>query len=134
MNYKNAVAEMRKYFKDHWANLTPLGFDDLKLEKADNVSFARLNIQHFLGFQASIGAPSGNMFRRAGVITVQIFVPEGTGSVEAREKAEFAQSAYIGQDTGEILYYDTTIVEVGNDGFGFYQINVKANFEYDTIA
>ena len=138
MNYKDAIAAMRLYFENYWkvavVPAVPVAYDDKKFTKPTKKPWVRFTIQHADGFQASIGAPSSNFFRRRGIITAQIFCPEDDGSVEARKLADFVVEAYIGKDIPGFLYYDVTIVEVGNDNAGWYQINVKVNFEYDNIA
>lgn len=133
MDYKTAVRTMRKYFADNYSD-TPivLGSDDV----ANNVNtpWVRFNVIHGDGFQASMGSPSANRFERNGIITVQIFTPQGDNGVSAINLADKILKIYEGVENNGILYYDATVKEVGNDGRGWYQVNVLTSFRYETIT
>jgi hypothetical protein len=65
---------------------------------------------------------------------VQIFQKQGSYGIAARELAENALALFTGIDNSSISYYNGTIREVGNDGRGWYQINVVTEFRYDEIT
>lgn len=133
MDFKEARDTARAYFNTQWNDLTPVAWPDVsyKPTKATWVSFT---MRHGEGFQASVGAPSSNRFRREGIITIQVFAPENTGANDAADKADAAANIFIGVTNGGISYYGTTINEIGNDDAGFYQINVITKFRYDRLA
>ncbi len=133
MNYEAATAAMRAFFAGVIGS-APTVYDDLPFEIPKNQTWVRLNIGHADGFQSSIGAPSKNRFRRNGLITAQVFQPSGKASKEARQKADQIVNAYLGRDDAGIHYYDVQAREIGDDGAGWYQINVLIYFRYDHIA
>mgnify|MGYP000886199345 CR=1 FL=1 len=135
MSYENAVKNIRAHFANKWGTTTPVAYDDDgKFKIPDGQTWVRLNIAHVDGYQASIGSPSSNRFRRDGLITVQVFQPQGQYSIDARKKADLVVSHFLNEETSGIIYYDVQAREIGNDGAGWYQINVLIKFRYDVIA
>ena len=133
MNFSEATAVMRRYFADQWDNETDVAYDDAEFTKPDD-AWVRFSIKHNEGFQASAGDPGNNRQRREGILSVQVFAPEGDASKEARRLADLAADAFIGITHEGISFYDTNAREIGNDGHGWYQINVTVSFRYDRIA
>lgn len=136
MNFNEAEAEIRKFFDTAWADLTPVAWPDSRYDPPSNdQTWVRFNCRENDGFQSSIGSPGSNRFRHFGIVTIQIFQPQGQGSVDAREKATAALAVFMGQETTNgIHFYNVQAAQVGNDGNGFYQINVLASFRYDEIT
>lgn len=134
MNYELAVKAIRKLFADQWVNNTPVAYDDVPFTIPETKTWVRLNISHIDGYQSSIGSPLGNRFRRHGLINAQIFQPQGQGSIDARKKADFIIPIFQGKQISGITFYDVQAREIGNDGAGWYQINVLSKFYYDVIA
>jgi hypothetical protein len=134
MNYETAIAAMRSYFDAEWNNATPVAYDDVPFTIPQNETWVRFNISHADGYQASIGSPASNRFRREGLIVAQVFQPQGQASKDARQKADLIVSAFLGVENSGIHYYDVQVREIGNDGAGYYQINVLIYFRYDHIA
>jgi len=126
---------MQKFFNTNWADETAVvwGDDDLA-QPAEDVPWVRFNINHADGFQASMGAPGQNMYRQTGIITVQIFQPEGQYGTIGRDYANQIIDFYHGAQADGVSYSGAQIREVGRDGFGWYQTNVVVTFEYDTIT
>jgi hypothetical protein len=137
MSYELAVKTIRNAFSVSWGNSTPIAYDDVvnvEIPPSPAATWVRLNIAHVDGYQASIGSPNSNKFRREGLITVQIFQPQGQGSIDARKKADLVIPIFQGKQISGITFYDVQAREIGNDGAGWYQINVLAKFYYDEIA
>jgi len=135
MDLQTAVASIRAYFETEWAAETLIVFDDQSYTPKPDTEFVRLNIRHSLGDQTTMGAPGNNRHQQEGGITVQIFTPQGNASIRARELADIAAAIFRGETTTDgIIFYETSPREVGNDGHGFYQINVNVRFRYDIFA
>lgn len=134
MNFTEATASMRRFFDANWPHDVPVAYDDVSFSKPDAEPWVRLTIKHNEGFQASVGDPGNNRHRREGIIVAQIFSPEGDASKTARELADSAADIFIGATDNGIHFYNTVAREAGNDGMGWYQINVTASFWYDRIA
>ena len=135
MNFIQAEAEIRKFFSDAWNAETDIAWPDLKFDIPNNQSWVRFNCQENDGEQVSIGNPGNNRFRHYGIVTIQVFQPQGQGSIEARQLATDALGVFMGsQTTNGVIFYDVQGRQIGNDGNGFYQINVAASFYYDEIT
>ena len=134
MSYEARVKEIVAYFASEWASATPVAYPDVPFSVPDGKTWVRLNVSHYDGYQASIGAPSANRMRRIGLVTVQVFCPQGKGGLDALKKADLAISSFQGANLDGIVFYDVHMKDIGNDGSGWYQVNVLATFRYDEIA
>jgi hypothetical protein len=135
MNFNEIEAEIRKYFDTQWNGLTEIAWPDVEFTLPDGESWVRFNCQETTGRQVSIGSPGSNRFRHFGFVFIQIFQPGGQGSQDARDKAVIALGAFMGATTTNgVYFYDVTARQVGNDGNGFYQINVVASYYCDEIT
>ena len=125
---------MRKYFNDNY-DTTPIVLpDSVDDTTSRTTAWVRFNILHTDGFQASMGSLGNNRFERRGIITVQIFTPQGDNTVTATNLADEILKLYEGVENNGIIYFDAYAKEVGNDGRGWYQINILTNFKYEEIT
>jgi hypothetical protein len=131
MDFKTATIAMRKYFSD---NFTGCQIAIPDQAKEYTTSWCRFNILHSTGYQASMGSPTANRFERQGIITIQIFIPQGDNTVTATDFATTILKLYEGVENSGVLYYNAYAKEVGNDGRGWYQINVLTEFKYSEIT
>ena len=136
MNFNEAEAEIRKFFNAAWdSDTTPVAWPDLKFTIPNNQNWVRFNCQENDGEQVSMGSPGANRFRHYGLVTIQVFQPQDRGSKDARQLATDALGVFMGAQTANgIIFYDVAGRQIGNDGNGFYQINVVASFYYDEIT
>ncbi|MBX0289722.1 DUF4128 domain-containing protein [Hymenobacter sp. HSC-4F20] len=135
MNYETAAAAINRHFEAEWNKRTPAAYDDVPFDIPNGEPWVRLIVQHALGYQATVGAPGSNAFRREGLVTVQIFTPAGNGKIKAMQLADQVNPIFqrIGRVAG-IAFQDVRLNEVGNGSTGWYHINIKTEFEYDTYA
>lgn len=133
--YIEAVTSMQGFFNTGWDSATPIvwGEDDATPTPSEQ-AWVRFNITHNDGGQATMGSPNSNRFRHFGIITVQVFYPQGNFGIEARNLANNVLELYQGAEQDGIYYYDVRANEIGNDSFGWYQINVVIEFRYDNIT
>lgn len=135
MNFNDAEFEIRAYFDTNWANTTQIAWPDTKFSVPNNETYVRFNCQETSGSQVSIGSPGANRFRHFGIVTIQIFQPQGQSSKDAREKATTILGIFMGKETvNGIHFYDVSARQIGDDGSGYYQINVNISFRYDEIT
>lgn len=134
---RDAIAAM---FKAAWEADTvsddiEVRYDDRAVELPDSdVAWVRLNIQHSLGQQTTLGGENGRRFTRSGVVTVQVFTPVGEGLVLNDALSKIAHEIFEGGSTaqGSLLFRNVTTREIGVDG-AWFQTNVVAEFEYDVV-
>ncbi len=135
-SYSEAIQAMTSFFNTAWGNTTPViwGDDDSGNKKPDDQTWVRFNVRHVDGAQMSIGAPTANRFEQVGIVTIQVFQPEGKNGLDAQAKASAILDLYQGASSGGVHYSRARVREVGNDGHGWYQINVMADFRYEQLT
>lgn len=95
--------------------------------------WARVTVQHNLGGQASLSGDAGSKrWERAGVLTIQLFAPVGTGLKEAYNRAQAVVNTYEGSSSGSLWFRNVRVVDAEGDG-AFTQTNVVIDFEYDDV-
>lgn len=135
MNFSQAEAEIRSFFNTAWASATKIAWPDIDFTIPNDETWIRFTCEENDGEQVSMGDPGNNRFRHYGLVTVQVFQPKGQGSIDARSKAATALGVFMGAETSNgIKFYNVRGRQVGNDGNGFYQINVLASFYYDELT
>ena len=141
MSFDLAEKAVRAYFAQKWGTTTPIKWPDLHFAPPAG-TWVAFHMQAFLGYQASIGSPGNNMFRRAGVITIQIFQPEGMAGTDARKKADIAANFFISPNQLAGFRFKNVVAKpvinargaTGEQGSVYYQWNVTAEYEYDIIT
>lgn len=130
MSFEVAEAAVRAYFTQKWGNLTPIAWPDVHFTPS-STTWVRFSMKNNLGFQASIGSPGANLFRRRGIITIQVFQKAGKGSTDARSKADIAANAFLDNALPGFIFSNVNARDIGTDGAGWYQWNVTAEYQYD---
>ena len=75
-----------------------------------------------------------NRFRRFGTVYVQIFVPQGTGTVTIRDLSDDIAGGLENVPASfGVRIQDVDINELGSDG-AYFQVNISADFTYDRQA
>lgn len=128
-----AVDLMQSRFITQWADETPVAYDNDEFDTPSaDVEWARFNIQFNVGFQESFGNTGNRKFRRAGLIFIQVFTPENTGSFRGTELARRALNIFDGERLGDIWFVNGVIRSAGNIN-GWFQTNVSIEFRYDEV-
>jgi hypothetical protein len=133
MDFEAAEAAVRAFFNTHWNSATPIAWPDLSFTPP-NGSWVRFNMKNTAAPQASIGAPGSNLFRRYGIVTIQVFQKEGQGSKDARAKSDKAADIFLTQTLSGFIFRNVNAREIGTDGAGWYQWNVTVEYQYDRIT
>lgn len=135
--YEEARDVLSGFVKTTWDAATssaPLLFQNISGDRPEEPTlFGRLTIQFVTGSRADL---AGRRFRRTGLMTVQVFVPQGSGTEEAEQTAEALIEALegVGPATLENVWLrDIGMREVGSDGT-YYQVNVEAEFTFDRVV
>jgi hypothetical protein len=98
--------------------------------KRPTTPFIRLSIRSVRSVPVGI---SGNkiLYRRPAMISMQCFVPVGTGTQAARIIADTAIAIFEGQQFSGITCRESEVKELGDDGQGFWQVNGLVYFDFD---
>lgn len=137
--YAEARDALNLLAKTAWDAATggaPLLYDNVDGERpAQPTTFGRVTVRFMSGQKASLGGTSGGrLFRREGLLYVQIFTPHGRGPGPADAIAQALVAAIEDPGaTGNIWFRDVGAQEIGSDG-GYWQVNVTARFQFDRIA
>lgn len=142
--YEEARAALSAFARTSWLaalvvvslpSTTPIAYDNLNFDPPeDGSTWARLNIQHITADRASLGSPDTCRFRREGLLSIQIFVPLGDGTLVADQIADSLVEAF--EDVGaieNIWFRNIRMKEVGSDGT-FHQVNVEVDFTFDRVT
>lgn len=135
--FLEATDDIKKIITDAWklANPTfPMVYDDLgepQIPKTEK-PWCRVTIRHNRGEQETLVNSLGNrLFKRDGLVTVQIFTPRGQGLTRSYELAKVAADAFEGKATPKGVWFRSVrLREVGPDA-NWYQVNIIADFEYN---
>jgi hypothetical protein len=121
-----------KSFWDTHANGAPLYYDNQDVERPSSPTlFGRAIVRHGSGTRTTLGI---NRFRRFGTVYVQIFVPQGTGTITIRDLSDDIASCLESVPSSfGVRLQDVDINELGSDGT-YFQVNVSADFTYDRQA
>lgn len=136
LNEIEASSLLERYFDTQWGARTPINWDnDNATPSGSHVAFT---IDHAASVTLGMGAVDADGFRtetyrNVGVLTVQVFTPQGTGTEESRELTEGVRSILQGFQSGSLRVKEVTPRKVGEDGNGFWQVNCDASFEYKEV-
>lgn len=102
---------------------------------ARSLTWVRVSVQHLLSEQAALaGADSQRRYERRGLITMQVFTPTGDGLATNDALATQLQEALQGVSSPSGIWFrNARANEVGQSG-PWFQTNVLADFEYDSIV
>lgn len=82
--------------------------------------------------EEEVGFAAGKiLYRRPGFIVAQCFQKAHEGTQEARVMADAVLAIFEGQSFNGITCNTAEVVELGDDGEGFWQVNAKIFFDHD---
>ena len=125
-------SEIRAAIESRMATITglPVAWDNLAISSGvataqqDKAPWCRLTIQD----GSSEFATHDTLTRRGGVVFVQVFTDERTGTATARQKADDVAALLQGYTTAGLRLRAASVARVGPED-GWYQINVQVPFE-----
>lgn len=133
LTFAQARDEITQMLATAWAVTGyPLLFEDMKGDPPKTGGpWARLRIAHNRGDQEALANPIGTrLWKRDGLLFVQVFTPIGEGLSRADALAKIAMDAYEGKSSpGGVWFRKVRYREIGPDG-NWFQVHVIAEFEY----
>lgn len=63
-----------------------------------------------------------------GIFWIQIFTPENTGTGRAYELAEMLDAIFSNQTFDDIVCYASDVQRTGDEGHGWFQLNLRVNY------
>lgn len=121
-------------FRVAWGSTTPIAWPNGRFDVDTDVpdreyGFVRVTVQYADGEFAGLGT---DVEIRGGFVIVQIFTGEGTGPAIHDAHVESALRWLATWPRNAVTMRGPSAVSVGNDGGGWWQTNVTAEFEYRT--
>lgn len=110
----------------------PTGYDnDLEFQQPSSGVWARLSIRLADAMLREIGATK--RIRHAGVIFVQLFDELGRGDKRLLALTDQIDQNFRDKLVDSVTYREVTVVRIGQETLGQYQMNVHIGFQFDEI-
>ena len=125
MSFADERASIEGRFNTAWGNTTPIAWDNASFTPPDT-AWVRLAIRNGASITEAIGgAGAGDVLNQyLGRIWIQIFVPDNTGTGEARTLADTAAAIFNQVTFDNIRCMAPEVAIVGNTDV-WYQVNVS---------
>ncbi|WP_273827440.1 phage tail terminator-like protein [Providencia rettgeri] len=97
--------------------------NDKPFDSSGKAIWARLTIKSGLADAQEIG--HGPIVHRTGIAFIQIFVPLATGTLLITQTADKLRELFENQTDGQLDYFSVSADDVGDEGHGWYQLNLS---------
>lgn len=97
--------------------------NDKPFDSSGKAICARLTIKSGLAGSQEIG--NGPIVHRTGMAFIQIFVPLSTGTLLITQTADKLRELFENQTDGRLDYFAVSADDIGDDGHGWYQLNLS---------
>lgn len=125
---------IRSRFSTQWATLrptVPLIFDNVgDQDLPEDTEWVRLVVLPGNSGQVEFGMT--RRWRRAGVVSVQLFVPAATGTGLAMELGDTVKDIFEGLTVSGVIFRATTLNRIGIDG-AWLQYNAQTPYQADEL-
>lgn len=101
---------------------TPIAWPNVDFEPTPGTAWVRPTTKPGEAFTAEIG--TDGLSRRTGAFIVQVFATAENGAGDALVLAATLEAAYRRRDVGGVECEEAYSNDIGNDGFGWYQVNI----------
>jgi len=127
MSFETVRRDITTRFATNWAT-TGIAWQNQKFTPPDGTAWVRFSVLEGDTGRINIGNPGHH--RHVGMITVQIFVPHGTGTKTAREYAATIATIFRDQQFNGITCREASLAQVG-EVENWYQMNLTIPFYWD---
>lgn len=119
-------------FSDGWDSSVAHAFENEKFDTENLAEYALVVVRHIPGGQHTLGQTGHRVYRRRGLVVVQIFTERDTGTARANALAAAAGALFEGKTIDQVAFTDANVVEVGPSE-KWHQVNVTISFTYDEV-
>lgn len=137
MSFQDERSAIEKRFADNWTGTTAakVRYENAPFNQPKTGAWVALTIRDGIAQQASISSQPLN--RYPGIVVIDIFVPENTGTDEARRLAELAAAIFrnvqfSAGSSGTITCRVPYVTTIGARD-GWFQLAVTVNFYRDKV-
>ncbi len=127
MSFDTLRQDIEQRMVDNWAENATVEYENLPFDKPSNVEWVRLTVTTGQGETQGI-AGSTVTVRDTGMVSLQVFAPEGTGTKTSKALVDAFIAIFEHARFNGITTYTASVSSVGNDGYGWHQTNVTVPF------
>jgi len=103
---------------------TPIAWDNVSYDPVEGNEWIRATLIPSTTQNAALGKAK----KHFGIFWLQIFVPLNGGTGRAYELAEMLDAIFSNMSFDEVVCYAADITRTGDDGNGWFQLDVRVNF------
>lgn len=124
--------ELRKRFIAACAP-PPTEYPNEDFAKPTASMWARFDVLTFENAETQLEIGGGpKYFRIDGQLVIQLFVPQNTGEIDILVKADTIADSFRNWSGIYVTCKESSVKKVGNDPYGWYQVNIVTPFKCDT--
>ena len=132
MKWEQINKSLQGHFAANWL-VTPVDYLNTKFIQPENSPWVRMQVVPNEARFASVGSIGGGVcVRSIGLVSVTVFVPEGSTETLANQYADDIAAIFFGQEIDGILLRDSGRSAPRIDD-GWYQTTITIPFELDTF-
>lgn len=135
-NFETEEDTITALFNAGWNSTTyPVAWPNIDFTPPANptasTGWVRITVNPANARQAELGPVGARRYRHPGVVTVQVFTKDGTGSELSNQLCDTASAIFRGKTANNITYQAPYRDRVGSDD-GWYQQNVVVPYYRDS--
>ncbi len=107
----------------------PIAYDNVSFDSTAQDSWARITILDGDSFNNALG---GKCVMMTGIIVIQLFAKQWTGSAGSRDLAKSISLLFTNITDNNVVYGVPSINRVGHE-LDFYQLNINIPFKFNEV-
>ncbi len=134
--FAQANDEILSFFKTAWDTTGhPALYENVAgSPPTTQIPWARASLRFGPGENASLADPTGKQrFTRSGILTIQIFIPNGEGLSLGYTLSKIVADAFEGKATASHVWFRRVGTTPVGSSAEWYQFNVSIAFTYDEV-
>jgi len=134
MGYEQARKDIQGHFATYFTGVAAdkIAWDNVEFKTPnDGSSWIRVSIQNNISNYNSFG--NTRLTRRRGIVFIQIFTKEGTGTAESSQVIDNAVNVFETKLLGGVSFFSPDVKEI-NVNNGWCQVNISVEFWFDDIT
>lgn len=132
MSLASVIEALNARFATQWGTTTPIAWENVAFDMNKYTEFVTFNIVFGSQDQASMGAPTRNIYRQRGIVSVRIFTTLNRGAKRAMQLADQVAAIFRTKTISGIVFYSPSTTVVGQTD-GVFQVNVAISFYVDAF-
>ncbi len=98
-----------QHLVDNWAPpspVVPYVFEGESYDSQGKVEYIEVNVRNTEGGQHTLGSPGERVFRRRGLVLIQVFVPADRGLLRLDVLGKAALDLFEGETISQVMFHD----------------------------